>query len=84
MVLSVSTVCTIRMKVPDAESRLEKECACVLQAEAAATGIGSRPKSISHEVAQFTYNETGTEEAGAFEMSPFASHITSTSKSPID
>lgn len=55
------------------DSRLEKECACVLVAEAAAAGMGSRPKAISSEVAQFTFNETGTEEAGAFEMSSFVS-----------
>jgi hypothetical protein len=55
--------------------RLEKECECVLQAEAAAAGMGLRPMSISPEVAQFTFKETGTEEAGAFEMTSFVSSL---------
>jgi hypothetical protein len=45
----------------------------VLQAEAAAGATGSRPISITPEVAQFTFKETGTEEAGAFEMTSFVS-----------
>ena len=53
--------------------RLEKECACILQAEAAAAATGTRPISITPEVAQFTFKETGTEEAGAFEMTSFVS-----------
>lgn len=47
----------------------------MLQAEAAAAGSGTRPISITPEVAQFTFNETGTEEAGAFEMTSFVSAI---------
>lgn len=45
----------------------------MLSAEAAAATAGQRPVSITSEVAQFTFNETGTEEAGAFEMMSFVS-----------
>jgi hypothetical protein len=69
LVLFVSVISCLQ----NLTGRLEKECACVLQAETAAAAIGKRPISISSEVAQFTFKETGTEEAGAFEMVSFVS-----------
>lgn len=50
---------------------LENECRCILTAEASAAGTGKLPISIQPEVAKFTYNETGTEEAGRFEALPY-------------
>ncbi|WVR07310.1 hypothetical protein IAU60_004351 [Kwoniella sp. DSM 27419] len=50
---------------------LDNECKCVLSAEAAAAMSGSKPISISPEVAEFSWRETGTEEAGRFEALPF-------------
>ncbi|WWD02702.1 hypothetical protein V865_000743 [Kwoniella europaea PYCC6329] len=50
---------------------LENECRTILTAEAAAAMTGSKPISISSEVAEFTQREIGTEEAGRFEALPF-------------
>ncbi|WWC61544.1 uncharacterized protein I303_104128 [Kwoniella dejecticola CBS 10117] len=50
---------------------LENECRTILLAEAAAAMTGSKPVSISAEVAEFTCKEIGTEEAGRFEALPF-------------
>lgn len=38
-----------------ADDRLEKECACVMRAEAAAALTGIKPISIDPEVARFSY-----------------------------
>jgi hypothetical protein len=45
----------------------------VLAAEAAAAMTGRPPISISDAVAEFTWRETGSEEAGRFEALPFVS-----------
>ncbi|WVQ82240.1 hypothetical protein IAT38_004368 [Cryptococcus sp. DSM 104549] len=50
---------------------LENECRCVLMAEAAAAMTGTRPISLTPEVAEFTWKETGFEAAGRFEAMPF-------------
>ncbi|WWD17572.1 hypothetical protein CI109_102013 [Kwoniella shandongensis] len=50
---------------------LENECKCVLTAEAAAAMTGSKPISLTSEVAKFSWKETGSEEAGRFEALPF-------------
>ncbi|ODN80028.1 hypothetical protein L202_03890 [Cryptococcus amylolentus CBS 6039] len=50
---------------------LENECRCVLAAEAAAAMTGQKPISLSPEVAEFTWRETGTEAGGRFEGMPF-------------
>jgi hypothetical protein len=47
----------------------------VLKAEAAAAMTGSRPLEISADVAKFSYDATGTEEAGKFEMIAFVSGV---------
>ncbi|BEI85781.1 hypothetical protein CcaverHIS002_0600680 [Cutaneotrichosporon cavernicola] len=50
---------------------LENECRCVLAAESAAAMTGRPPVTISPSVAEFTWRETGSEEAGRFEALPF-------------
>ncbi|ORY35760.1 class II aldolase/adducin N-terminal [Naematelia encephala] len=59
---------------------LEKECACVLKAEAAAAMTGKPPISISEEAAHFSWKETGLEEAGRFEMLSFFDMVARASK----
>ncbi|WVQ77265.1 hypothetical protein IAR50_006949 [Cryptococcus sp. DSM 104548] len=50
---------------------LENECRCVLAAESAAAMTGQKPISISAEVAEYSWRETGFEAAGRFEAMPF-------------
>jgi len=50
---------------------LEQECQVQLLADAAAGGLNTKTIKISPEDAQFTYNATGTEEAGYFIAQPY-------------
>jgi len=59
-----------RLRFPFADRSLENECRAVINAES----IG-KPISLSREVAEMTYLETGTEEAGYFEATPFVGTI---------